>query len=149
MRQVTSLFSDDIRHEIGGKVSYIGVYNSALMMPSFPANLSKLCVTVKLLNPPSEPFKEAIFRVLKDEEILAEGVITGEETHKFSQAAGTDDGIDPENRLMAIQSIFVFSPLVVEGPCILRVRVIVDGAELKGSGLRISAAPDGTVFPAI
>lgn len=38
------LFCDDIRHELGGKVSLMGIYGSHLLLPALPSNLIKLSV---------------------------------------------------------------------------------------------------------
>jgi hypothetical protein len=39
-RHIQTVFCDDIRHEVGGKHSYIGVYSGKLFVPTFPATLS-------------------------------------------------------------------------------------------------------------
>jgi len=38
------LFCDDIRHELGGKVSLMGIYGSHLLVPSMPLHLPKLSI---------------------------------------------------------------------------------------------------------
>jgi hypothetical protein len=38
------LFCDDIRHEVGGKVSLMGIYGSHLLVPSMPLHLPKLAI---------------------------------------------------------------------------------------------------------
>jgi hypothetical protein len=35
-RHLQTIFCDDIRHELGGKLSYIGVYSGRLIVPDFP-----------------------------------------------------------------------------------------------------------------
>lgn len=39
---------DDLRYEITGKVSYIGVYQAKAMVPAFPATFQKLCVVTHM-----------------------------------------------------------------------------------------------------
>jgi len=49
-----TIFCDDIRYELGGKVSYIGVYNGVLYLSpdqTFPAVVSKLSLQVRLYMP--------------------------------------------------------------------------------------------------
>ncbi|MEO3879295.1 DUF6941 family protein [Rheinheimera fenheensis] len=41
---ITVLFCDDIRHELGGKVSLMGVYGSHLLVHTLPVQLPKLAV---------------------------------------------------------------------------------------------------------
>ncbi|WNO60859.1 DUF6941 family protein [Rheinheimera sp. MMS21-TC3] len=38
------LFCDDIRHEIGGKVSLMGIYGTHLLVPSLPIEISRLVI---------------------------------------------------------------------------------------------------------
>src|ERR1700730_6660205 len=46
-----SIFCDDIRQEIGGKLSFMGVYYGAMYVPQFPINLPKFCVNVTFYEP--------------------------------------------------------------------------------------------------
>jgi len=50
-----SIFCDDVRYEIGGKLSYIGIYTGDLIvMGNFPATLPKFCIVVNYSENPSE-----------------------------------------------------------------------------------------------
>ncbi len=42
MAWMTAVFCDDVREEVGGKQSYIGVYGDKVSLPSLPAKLHKL-----------------------------------------------------------------------------------------------------------
>jgi hypothetical protein len=47
-----SIFCDDIRNEVGGKLSFIGCYNAVMFVPSqFPCLLPKFCVHFFMLSP--------------------------------------------------------------------------------------------------
>jgi hypothetical protein len=47
MPSAIAVFCDDIRQEIGGKVSFIGIYQQSLISPApFPMTLPRLCVSV-------------------------------------------------------------------------------------------------------
>ena len=51
-----TIFSDDLRHEVGGKTSYIGVYNSVMFFSpdhSFPISVPILSLAVHLYMPTS------------------------------------------------------------------------------------------------
>jgi hypothetical protein len=39
---------DDVRHEIGGKRTLVGIYGNDLVVPSVPSNLPQLCFVIKL-----------------------------------------------------------------------------------------------------
>ncbi len=72
-RHLQTIFCDDIRHELGGKLSCIGVYSGRLIVPDFPVALPKLCVAVCALTSAERPFGDLVLRVLKDDEVLTEG----------------------------------------------------------------------------
>jgi hypothetical protein len=74
-RHLQTIFCDDIRHELGGKLSYIGVYSGRLIVPDFPVTLPKLCVAVCALTSAERPFGNLVLRVLKDDDVVTEGVL--------------------------------------------------------------------------
>lgn len=43
-----SIFCDDIRHEINGKMSLMGVYGDIMYVPDFPITISKICAFFEL-----------------------------------------------------------------------------------------------------
>jgi hypothetical protein len=140
-RQVHTIFCDDIRHEIGGKISFIGAYSGAMLVSQFPAVLPKLCLALSIVTPATQPFKKLSFRILKDDEKLAEGELSEQEFANFAEADGGKTEIDLKDRVQTFCSIFVFSPFKLDAPCVLRVRVDTEAEELRGIGLRIEQAP--------
>lgn len=139
-RHIQTIFCDDVRHELGGKLSYIGDYSGVLLVPAFPVTLPKLCLVIKVLTPAEKPFARLTLRVLKDNEVLIEGNL--DETQLSGTLNATPNTVEEnEDRLLMFMSIFVFSPLHLEGPCILRVRAETEEGELKGSGMIIGQAP--------
>ena len=134
-RQAQSLFCDDIRQEISGKQSFIGVYTSKMFVQEFPTLLPKLCLVISALTPIEKPFKKMTFRVLKDDEIFAEGTIEEEELIKLVMPDLSQSDGNPN--LISSKVQFVFSPFQIDGPCTLKVRVITESEELTAAGLRI------------
>lgn len=143
-RQVETLFCDDIRHEIGGKVSYIGVYAGSLLVPEFPVTLPKLCLSVRIMNPVNEPPRSLTLQVLKDDETLQE--ISLDEDQLIAALDGNGDLTDDQmkDRVMMMQMMLVFSPIKFDAPCSMRVRVQTNLGELRGVSLQISQAPTMT-----
>lgn len=140
-RAVHTIFCDDIRHEINGKVSYIGVYSESLLAPVFPITLPKLCISLKVTTPSDHPFRKLVVRVLRDDDVLSAGEIdkgvlvkTGKGLKKLPK--GKRDGL-----MQVVQAHLVFSPLKLDGPCTLRVRVDTEDGELKGLGLMAAPMP--------
>lgn len=142
-RHILTVFCDDIRQEIGGKLSYIGVFSGGLFVPTFPITLPKLCLAMSVVTPADEPFRKLSFRVLKGEEQLAEGVL--DEAQLANVVDVTDDVTENErkDRMHVLQTIFIFSPFQLEGPCVLRVRAETEEGELRGLGLRIEQTLGG------
>ncbi|AFL73530.1 hypothetical protein Thivi_1538 [Thiocystis violascens DSM 198] len=141
IRHVETLFCDDIRHEIGGKISYIGVYSGGLFVPAFPVTLPKLCLSVRILTPANDPLQSLTLRVLKDEETLQEVMLD-----EGQLAAASDAGEDAtderrEERIQMTQFMLVFSPIQFDEPCILKVRAQTESEALRGMALKVDQLP--------
>lgn len=144
-RHVETLFCDDIRHEINGKLSYIGVYSGTLFVPVFPVTLPKLCISVKIVTPVNEPLRSLTLRVLKDDEILQEIVFDKEQLVSASEVLVELSDEERRLRVQMPQFLLAFSPLHLDKACTLRVRALADHEELRGVGLiidQISTAAD-------
>ncbi|MEI2769643.1 MAG: hypothetical protein ABTR54_07555 [Candidatus Competibacter sp.] len=144
-RHVEILFCDDIRHEINGKLSYIGVYSGTLFVPVFPVTLPKLCISVKIVTPANEPLRSLTLRVLKDDEILQEIVFDKEQLVSASKVLVELSDEERRLRVQMPQFLLAFSPLHLDKACTLRVRALADHEELRGVGLiidQISTAAD-------
>ncbi|WP_133510302.1 DUF6941 family protein [Candidatus Thiosymbion oneisti] len=139
-RYVETLFCDDIRHEMGGKLSFIGVYSGELLVPAFPVTLPKLCLFVNIVTPAEEPFRSLNLRILKDTEIVQE--IASDEAQLTALSDSAKD-LTIEQRKMGIlanQVTATFSPMRFDGPCTLSVRVRTEDGELHGKGLKVDQA---------
>ena len=62
-RFVHVVFCDDIRHEVGNKVSFMGCYQREMLMPVTPWILARLCIFVTVSTPVARPFKSLTLRV--------------------------------------------------------------------------------------
>jgi len=136
-RHIETLSCDDIRHEMGGKLSFIGVYSGELLVPEFPVTLPKLCLFVKMATPIEEPFRFLNLRVLKDAETVREIAFDEEWLTALSDLA---EGMREEQRktyVLPNQVIVTFSPMQFDEPCILRVSVRIEDGELNDLGLKV------------
>ncbi|WP_156955192.1 hypothetical protein [Polaromonas glacialis] len=66
-RWVNAIWCDDIRHEVGNKPSFMGVYGMELVMPQLPAILSRLAVYVTVGTPILQPFQQLKVRIQRDD----------------------------------------------------------------------------------
>ncbi|MHB8409003.1 MAG: DUF6941 family protein [Acidiferrobacterales bacterium] len=139
-RHVESLFCDDIRHEVGGKLSYIGVYSGVLLVPAFPAMLPKLCLSVKIVTPADDPLRSLTLRVLKDDAVLHQIVVSDQQLAAASSSIEDLTEEQRKERSAVTQLQLVFSPIQFEAPCVLKVRVQTESGELRGGGLRVDQA---------
>lgn len=44
MQHDLTIICDDIRHELGHKVTLVGIYDEAVLVAKFPARIAKLCI---------------------------------------------------------------------------------------------------------
>lgn len=131
-------FCDDVRQEVGNKLSFLGIYGPQLIVPSFPADLLKLCCVFSIRVPATTPPREVIFRVVMDDAVLFEHQLSLAE-----QATASDQPIERGNPDVIATTIstvaqLVNLPLTRHG--LLKARAVVDGLELKGGSLELVAA---------
>ena len=136
-RILTAIYCDDIRHEIGNKMSFMGCYQSELFVPTAPIGLAKLCVYLTILTPKARPFKSLTFRVVLDDQTeLARLEIPPE---GFADLQEVPD--DTATR-KAINTAMVFSPFIIEKASVLRVVADTEEGEISGPRLLIKVAPE-------
>lgn len=136
-RQISTIFCDDIRQEVGGKLSLMGIYSGVMFVHAFPIILPKLCVSITAITPSKKPFKKISFKVLKADDVLAENNIDPSQLIELSNNQNNvveNDG----DKIHMINMGLVFAPLQIEKECVIRIRVYAeDGEELRGPGLSI------------
>lgn len=140
-RHVETLFCDDIRHEIHGKVSFIGVYSSKMFVASFPVMLPKLCLSIKIVTPADKPLQRLNLRVLRDDDLLQEIAVDEEQLAGASDLAEEIAEALRKQQIQMTQFMLVFSPIQFEAACTLHVRVQTEEGELHGVALSIEQAP--------
>lgn len=150
-RSVDTLYCDDIRQEINGKFSYIGVYQSELIAQSLPITLPKLCIVIMVRSPIDDPPQSLTVQIRKNEgdradesaeEILREISVSEEELANAANSidASVDDGVNREDRMQRLQFMVTFSPMQLDNPCLIRVYAWADDERLRGPGLKVKQA---------
>ena len=140
-RHIQAIFCDDIRHEVGNKVSFMGVYSGQLLVPSLPVILPKLCVVTSVMTSVEEPFEQLTVRLFKDDEVLTEISLTAEQLAAPLQVMNeeTEDSSFP---VFLFQTAFIISPLVIDSPCVLRVFAENEADEIRSLSLKIRQLPE-------
>ena len=142
-RHVEVIFCDDIREEVGNKLSYMGVYAGELTVPIAPVLLTKLCIAVKVITNQADPFESLEVRVVK--------VKGDDETELLSTGAvplpANFPGIENGSTFVAVQMTFMLAPFQIEEEALLRVKAFTEREELRGTGLRIRIVPPVALPP--
>ena len=136
-RHLEVIYCDDIREEVGNKLSYMGVYTGELTVPNAPVLLSKLCVVAKVITDIDDPFENLEVRIVAvkgddETEILSTGPIP--------YPADRPQLNDDSTMLMA-QMSFMMSPFQINEETIIRVKAITEREELRVTALRIRIVP--------
>lgn len=140
-RILTAIFCDDIRHEIGNKMSYIGVYQGELIVPEIPIALPRLCIFATALTPISRPFKSLTLRVLLNDETELARLEVPPET--FADLPEIQDASVTRKQVSTALS---FSPFFIERQTTLRLMADTDEGEIVGPRLLIKTGAIGSDF---
>ena len=135
-----SVFCDDIRNEVNGKHSLMGVLGSLMYLPDFPAVLPKLCAVLTACTPFDQPFKSVSFKGTMDGNELFE---IGLNSDQIDQLLKQNGGLVDNPTRFDAKAIVILSPLHVARATNIKVTVIADGEEIECNGIQISKAPEG------
>lgn len=136
---MSTVLCDDVRKEEGNKLSYMGIYGVSIVVPSFPCTLPKLCFVMSVAAPADQEVPKTLtFRVLKDEELLAE--MTLPEQALLAVASRADSDAARDSKRLTIGTVMQLFPLQFAAPCMLKARAICDGMEIRGGAWPVESA---------
>lgn len=135
-----SIFCDDIRNEVNGKHSVMGVLGNLMYLAEFPAVLPKLCAVLTASTPHDQPFKAVIFKGTMDGVVLFE---IGLDSVQIEQMQKQNEGLIEDPKRYEAKAMVVISPLHLAAPTKIKVSVLADGEEIECTGIQISKAPEG------
>jgi hypothetical protein len=128
----SSIFCDDIRNEVGGKLSFIGCYNAVMFVrPPFPVTLPKLCMHFHIWTPHTMPFRSVVARCY----LPRETVPVVEEQIEIPDAGEQEElveSIRPSSlapRRIVVSASIILTPIYLAGPGLVRMRAVVDEEE--------------------
>jgi hypothetical protein len=142
-----SIFCDDIRNEVGGKLTFVGCYNAVMFVSSgFPLDLPKFCIHIHILSPVSRPYLSIETRCYVPGEVepVFQGAITPPEVEHQIELVPDIQGNFSAPRYIAATASIILSPLRIRSPGLIRVRAALDGEtdELNLGSLRIVEVGD-------
>lgn len=152
----TTIFCDDIRAEIGGKFSYMGVYFGVMYVMTFPIILPKLCIGITFYEPKKLAQAREASVIMKiylpndtDEPSIVGELGSGREA--VSLLSPSELPVEPDVPQLAIaNALFMQAPFTVQEPGRIRVRCqYPDGTIIKAGSLRIEHQPQSFSEPAI
>jgi hypothetical protein len=143
----STIFCDDIRHEIGNKTSIIGIYSATIYVQEFPANIAKFGI-VAYFNEPKRMAQDRKFP------IQIQVLLPNEEEHLFSvnlPPLSSEDianlptsglSADPDiPSLITLKAEFILSPLKIEKPGRIKVEVVYGADRIHIGTIAVNAAP--------
>jgi hypothetical protein len=143
-----ALFGDDVRVELGGKTSLMGVYQSDMLFPGsmrFPFLLPKFVIQIMYYEIVSAIEGDLIFRVTHGpkRETIAEMPVFRKDLRVAATAIGNEEASEDFERIIHIRMPLVLSPFQITEVGRLRVRAhYSDGAVLKLGSIAIRQLPD-------
>jgi hypothetical protein len=137
--QVETIFCDDIRHEVGGKLSFMGTFFEVMYVKDFPIILPKFCISIKVVSFSSEPMPPMQIKILLGGKLLDEKKIQVEGKEKNKK---TKD-VEQKDKANVGRFLYAFSPLEIKNESEIEVNVFFDDEDesIKGLGLKILKAP--------
>jgi hypothetical protein len=143
-----ALFGDDVRVELGGKTSLMGIYQSDMLFPGsmkFPFLLPKFIIQVMYYEMVSAIDGDLVFRVTQGSkhDTIAEMPILRKDLRVAATAIGNEEASEDFERIIHIRMPLVLSPFQITEVGRLRVRAhYSDGAVLKLGSIAIRQLPD-------
>jgi hypothetical protein len=134
-RFLVALYCDDVRAEVGNKLTLVGCYGTDLLLNTFPIVLPKLAVYVRAYTPTEKPFQKLTLRLRQNDE-----QVIGELEFPSAQLAADAESSSPNHRWQIIQAVMFASPLLLQNPGFLRLDAETEDGPLMGSKLVIHAS---------
>ena len=129
-----TFFCDDLRHEVTGKVTFVGVYGSAMFVGQLPLTLPKLCCVVTYRESP-EATGQVSIRVLYETEGSDDRLIS-DATYEVPAELELPPS---EKFVMREARLYVeLSPLEIKTEGVLKVRAYRDEDEIRIGALKIA-----------
>lgn len=135
-RWIETIFSDDVRYEVNGKLSLIGCYSDSLLVESFPVSLPKLCVYTRVISQARQPFQKLIIRAFRDDTEIGRVEVPREDLER--EAIKLTSGSESQQRSAVITAVLTFSPFQIDSPGDLRVDAETELGTIEGRRLIVS-----------
>jgi len=140
-----TIFCDDIRQEIGGKLTFVGVYSNSMIIFTDDERviLPTFSFSSRILIPTKYRFSKAVVALKihfddADVDVFRSEDIPGDEHAKLNDAKRETDEVS----VLALQA--TLSPFPLPGSCRILSRAYFDKHEVKLGSLTVSVRPANT-----
>lgn len=144
-----TLFCDDIRYEVGGKITYVGAYSQTLnILGNFPATLAKLALAVSVIRKPEvflPKFTLQIFMPGDPADAPSNNMEVEEEVKGATSEQLEAICSMPEQGQLLIKMDFhlVVAPMKIKEPGLIKVQANVREKLVRLGSLRVVQATAG------
>lgn len=137
-RYAHAIYCDDIREEVGNKMSLMGIYREKLLVSQFPAVLPKLCVALWVVTPIDHPFKKIQIRLHVGDQIAADVAVPDNVLADIGKVEQQDE---TKSRVHILHTAVAIANLRMEQPTRVKLRVHTEDDELKAGALDVELLP--------
>jgi hypothetical protein len=136
-----TVFSDDIREEVGEKLTFVGVYTRSMIVNAdLPLDLPKFCIFARYYERPNEshsPVRICIFMPGDEDNspTISEELPVDEVRAKV---AVLDRPVDLPDPLVPMDFFAVLTPFTLTQEGYIKVRAYRDGQEIRLGALRVT-----------
>ncbi|AJR24538.1 hypothetical protein [Sphingobium sp. YBL2] len=129
-----AIFCDDIREELGGKISLMGIYTGELLLQNIvplPVNLPQICCQVNILMDPEELPETISIQLKKFAPDGSESVVNEFDLPPIRQIAWPErkPSYGQSKPLVFVNGAMKIAPLLIESEYTLRCFATIDGNE--------------------
>jgi hypothetical protein len=139
-RSLSVIYADDMRQEMGDKITIVGMYQNQMVFPSLPAQVLKLAVFLTATSSIDRPFRKLVFRLFKNDEMIFEQAISDENLSVFSEKS-TSVSEGSRSTVGMDASLFVLlPPLSFDAPGAIRCHAETEEGIMIGRPLIVTDA---------
>jgi hypothetical protein len=142
-----TVFCDDIREEVGGKLSYMGVYGGNVILHEVPAALTKFAFGIRYYQAIDDVREPVIIRIMAPGEDGKEvTLLEAQLPVAHAQQAVSTPSLEEDNAetpLVALMANVVLTPFQVQAIGRLKVRAYVgpEAEEIRLGSIALEIAP--------
>ena len=130
-------FADDIRYEVGGKTSLIGIYGSEIHVTEFPAVMPKFCAAAFFATSPEENLGSLQVTVLNGDSVVFEAAVPSDTLQQMVGDVLKNPTPEDPVSVITLGVHGIVSPLVLDRESVIKVIVKADGQEYMAGKLRV------------